>query len=45
MVLVLDLGISNVVSVERMIRKVGFFDVKISNSKDIINCEKLYFPV
>ena len=45
MVVVLDLGISNVVSVERMIRKVGFFDVKISNSKDdIINCEKIILP-
>ena len=45
MVVVLDLGISNVVSVQRMIKKVGYLDVKISNSKhDLNNCEKIILP-
>ena len=44
MVVVLDLGISNVISVQRMIKKVGFLNV-ISNSKDdLINCEKIILP-
>lgn len=45
MVLVLDLGISNVVSIERMIKKVGYLDVKVSNSKDdLSNCKKIILP-
>ena len=45
MVVVLDLGISNVISVQRMIKKVGFLNVIISNSKDdLINCEKIILP-
>ena len=45
MVVILDLGISNVVSVQRMIKKIGYLNVKISNSKqDINNCEKIILP-
>ena len=45
MIVVLDLGISNVVSVQRMIKKVGYLNVKISNSKhDLNNCEKIILP-
>ena len=45
MVVVLDLGISNVVSVQRMVKKIGYLNVKISNSKhDITNCKKIILP-
>ena len=45
MIVVLDLGISNVVSVQRMIKKVGYLNVKISNSKhDLNNCQKIILP-
>ena len=45
MVIVLDLGISNVVSVKRMVKKVGYLNVKVSNLKeDLSNCKKIILP-
>ena len=45
MIVIVDLGISNVTSVERMLKKVGIISVITSNSvEDIIKAKKIIIP-
>ena len=43
--MIVDLGISNVISVERMLKKIGIINVITSNStEDILKAKKIIIP-
>ena len=45
MIVILDLNIGNIISVKRMIMKLGYDNIIISNSKeDILNANRLILP-
>ena len=45
MIVIVDLGISNVISVERMLKKIGTISVITSNSaEDIFKAKKIIIP-